>query len=100
MNRRELLKNDDFREVTEVKADSKNRISLGRNVALKVQFYKVYQNALGQIVLDPQVTVPAHEGWLFKNQEALKMVRRGLTEAKSRKLRKAKEDYSKYTEGE
>jgi hypothetical protein len=32
----------------------------------------------GQIVLDPQVSIPASEAWLYRNPEALASVRRGL----------------------
>jgi hypothetical protein len=32
-------------------------------------------------VLDPQITIPASEAWLFKNPEAIGAVRRGLGDA-------------------
>jgi hypothetical protein len=43
--------------------------------------YHVYSNSLGQIILDPQVTIPASEAWLFNNPDALASVRRGLNDA-------------------
>lgn len=91
-----IVRDNSFEEVAEVKADSKNRISLGAKGKIKTRIYKVYQNALGQIVLDPQVTIPAHEQWLFKNAEAAESVQSGLKDAKQRKLVKPREDYSKY----
>ena len=91
-----IVKNTHFEEVSEVKLDTKNRVTLGR-MKVKTNIYKVYCNELGQIILDPQVTIPAHEQWLFKNKEAAMMVKEGLEDAKKKKLVKQREDYSKYT---
>jgi len=43
--------------------------------------FHVYRNIHGQIILDPQVSIPASEAWLFNNPEALESVRRGLKNA-------------------
>ncbi len=94
---REIVKDNHFEEVAEVRADSKNRVTLGRTRS-KASIYKVYRNAIGQIILDPQVTIPAHEQWLFKNPEASKLVQAGLEDAKKVRLVKAREDYSQYTD--
>jgi hypothetical protein len=45
-------------------------------------------NSFGQIVLDPQVTIPASELWLFNNPAALASVQRGLADAAQGKLSK------------
>lgn len=93
-----IVKDSQFEEVAEVKVDSKNRITLGKNKVMKIHIYKVYRNTIGQIILDPQITIPAHEQWLFKNKKAAKMVQAGLEDAKQGRLVKAPEDYSKYTD--
>jgi len=93
----QIVKDVHFEEVAETKVDSKNRITLGK-AKIKVGMYKVYSNALGQIILDPLATIPAHEQWLFKNKEAMRMVMEGLDAAKNGKFVKAREDYSKYIE--
>ena len=94
-----IVKDAHFEEVAEVKVDSKNRVTLGKNKnTAKASIYKVYRNAIGQIILDPQVTIPAHEQWLFKNKEAMQMVQAGLEDAKKGRLVKAREDFSKYTD--
>lgn len=98
MTEKDIVKNADFEKVSEVRTDSKNRIALGRHVSMKARIYKVYRNSLGQIILDPQVAIPAYEAWLFKNREAASMVKGGLRDAKNHKLVKAKEDYSKYVD--
>ena len=56
MLEKDIVKDVHFREVAEVRADSKNRITLGKTPKLgKISSYKVYSNAIGQIILDPQV---------------------------------------------
>ena len=92
-----IVKNTHFEEVAEVKLDSKSRVTLGK-MKRKTNIYKVYCNELGQIILDPQVTIPAHEQWLFKNKKAAKMLQAGLEDAKQGRLVKAPEDYSKYAD--
>ena len=90
-----LLKDMNFTEITETKADSKHRITLGR-CSIKAHHYKIYENRAKQIVLDPQASVSASELWLFKNKKALRSVVEGLSQAKAGKLIKSTEDYSKY----
>ena len=96
MTKRDLLKEDSFEEYGEVKVDSKNRVSLGRTGQAPVFSYKVYRNSIGQIILDPQVTLPAHEAWIFKNEKVKQLIQKGLHEAKNKRFMKADEDYSKY----
>ena len=91
----DLVRDQHFEEVSEVKVDSKHRITLGR-VKAGATSYRVYQNAVGQIILDPMITVPAHEAWLFRNPKAARMVQEGLQDARRKRLVKAKENYSKY----
>jgi len=77
-----IIKDTEFKEVAEsVKPDSKKRVVLPKSVIQAGVTYHMYQNSLGQIVLDPQVTIPASEAWLFKNPEAIASVRRGLNDA-------------------
>ena len=84
-------------QVAELKADSKHRVTLGKlEIAKKATSYKVYTNTDGLIVLDPQVSIPAREAWLYKNHRALKAVQMGLNDAKAGRSHKAKEDFTKY----
>ncbi len=96
MTKQDLLKDNHFEEVSEARMDSKNRITLARTGAVKVFSFRVYKNSLGQYILDPQATVPAHEAWLFKNQEAKEAVQKGLKDAKNKRLVKGDEDYAQY----
>lgn len=93
----DILKGQDFKQINEVKADSKNRVCIGKPLA---KIYKVYQNSTGQIILDPQVTVPASEVWIYQNKHVLKLIQDGLEDAKSGNVRSSEEDFSKYISDE
>lgn len=100
MGKQEVLKDVEFEEVTETRVDAKHRVALGKILSGPVASFRVYRNAHGQIMLDPMVSVPAHEVWLFKNKRASQLVQRGWEDAKQGRLVKAKEDYSKHVRGE
>ena len=100
MAKQEVLKDAEFEELTETRVDTKHRVSLGKILGGQVTSFRIYRNAHGQIILDPMVSIPAHEAWLFKNARAARLVRRGLEDAKRGHVAKAKEDYAKYVRGE
>ena len=77
-----LLKDLDFELRTETqRVDTKKRLSISAAVKYEGASYNIYSNDHGQIVLDPVVSVPAGEAWLFKNKRALASVKRGLTQS-------------------
>jgi hypothetical protein len=77
-----IIKDTDFQRVAEsVKPDAKKRVVLPRLQVLEGVTYHIYINSIGQIVLDPQVTISASEAWLFNNPDAIASVRRGLNDA-------------------
>lgn len=76
-----IIKDTDFTGIAKgVKPDGKKRVVLPRVLVEEDVTYHIYANNSGQIVLDPQVTIPAHELWIFKNKEALALVDRGMAE--------------------
>ena len=84
-----IIKNNDFKDIAKnVKPDSKKRVVLPKSLIKEDITYHIYSNDLGQILLDPQVTIPASEAWLFKDPEALASVRRGLADAAKGKVSK------------
>ncbi len=95
-----IIKDSNFKEVAEVRPDAKKRVGLGRLVKLTARLYRVYQNTIGQIILDPMETIPAHEAWLFKNKKAHISVLTGLDEARAGKLLDSPEDFSKFVDNE
>lgn len=69
--------------------DAQGRLSLKRVVrpiGEDVESFDVYLHADGSIVLQPKISVPAREAWLFKNRAALESVRRGIAQARAGEL--------------
>jgi len=64
-----------------VKPDAKKRVVLPKSLVREGITYHIYVNSDGQIILDPQVTIPASELWLFQNKDALALVDRGMLES-------------------
>jgi hypothetical protein len=76
-----IIRESDLQRVAEsVKPDAKNRVHLPKVLVTKGVTYHIYSTSTGQIVLDPQVTIPASELWLFENKAALALVDRGMLE--------------------
>ena len=48
--RDEIVKDNHFKEIADVKSDSKNRVTLSKVKSAKARIYKVYINAVGQII--------------------------------------------------
>lgn len=77
-----IIKDTDLKRVDgSVKPDTKKRVVLPAALVQKGIIYHIYHNSIGQILLDPQVTIPASELWLFENKEALASVDRGMAES-------------------
>jgi len=92
-----IIRDTDLTRVAgNVKPDSKKRIVLPSALVQEGVIYHVYHNSVGQIILDPQVTIPASELWLFKNQEALASMDRGMLESLGEKAIK-RGSFTKYT---
>jgi len=88
-----IIKDPDFKKIADsVKPDAKKRVLLQKLEVPEGITYHIYSNSFGQIILDPQVTVPASEAWLYKNHEAIASVRRGLLDAAQGKVSKVNLD--------
>jgi len=61
--------------------DNKKRLSLSKALADTGVTFNVYVNTLGQIILDPHKTIPAHEAWIFEDKAVLASIKRGLKQA-------------------
>jgi hypothetical protein len=96
MPRTSTILNESFRRIGDVALDDRKRISLtkaleslrgilGNELDPELRF-GVYVNEAGQVLLSPEVSVPMHELWLYRNPKALKMVVKGLEEAREGKL--------------
>jgi hypothetical protein len=77
-----IIRNEDFIGVAKrVKVDSKRRLVLPRSLVQDDVTFHIYTNSVGQIVLDPQVTIPASELWVFENKEILASIDKGMVES-------------------
>jgi hypothetical protein len=84
-----IIKNDQFRRVaTNVKPDAKKRITISPASQADEITYHVYCNEIGQIILDPQISIPSSEIWLYNNPEAREAVAIGLKQAAQGKISK------------
>jgi hypothetical protein len=85
----DFIKDDNFQVIADsIKPDAKKRVVLPKVLNEPGVTYRVYSNSIGQIILDPQVSIPASELWLYQNPEALAAVKQGLKEAAEGKFSK------------
>jgi hypothetical protein len=62
------FKNKDIKKIADsVKPDDRKRIGLQKAKIQEGVSYHIYTNSSGQILLDPQVTIPASELWVFED---------------------------------
>ena len=85
--------------------DSKNRVTLGGKILKLITAqtgtvtagFQIFLSKEGDILLRPMVSIPTREAWIYQNSEVLKLIRRGLAEAKQGKVKKV-EDLDKFLE--
>jgi hypothetical protein len=88
-----IIKNEKFRRVAaNVKPDAKKRIAISKACQANEVTYHIYCNEIGQIILDPQISVPASEIWLYNDPESRAVVAAGLKEASQGKISKINVD--------
>ena len=84
-----IIKNDKFRKIaSNIKPDTKKRIVLSKAPVAEGVTYHIYCNEIGQIILDPHISIPTSEVWLYKNPSAREAVEAGLREAAEGKITK------------
>jgi hypothetical protein len=84
-----IIKDNNFvKRADGVKPDYRKRVILPKSLVGEGIMYHIYSNSIGQIVLDPQVAIPASELWVFQNTEVLASIKRGLADAAKGKTSK------------
>ena len=68
-------------------------------MAKGISSFQVSTDKDGRIILEPYVEIPAREKWLFKNNVALKQVKKGLQDSAKGKVSK-RGDFSQYADTE
>jgi hypothetical protein len=77
-----VIKDQVFEKIADsVKPDAKKRVVLQHVQMQEGITYHIYKNSLEQIVLDPQVTIPASELWVFDNKDVLAAIDEGMAES-------------------
>lgn len=86
----EPVQDTKFEFLGEATLDERNRLSLTKALEVlrsvmgkdvKRLRFAILANRAGQILLSPEVPIPLHEAWLYKNKAALASVLRGIKEA-------------------
>ena len=72
--------------IASVKPDERKRVVLKKVQIENGISYNIYVNKQGQILLDPQVTIPASELWIFDNKDVLAAVDKGMAESANGQL--------------
>jgi len=69
-----------YRVVKEsVQPDSRGRVTLGQ--LARGKNYRLLVNKAGQLLLDPVVSIPEQELWLWQNPEAITAVQQGIQQS-------------------
>jgi hypothetical protein len=64
-----------------IKPDTRRRVVLPKSSVKEDITYHVYVNHSGQIIFDPQVTIPASEAWVFKDKKILASMDQSIVES-------------------
>ena len=71
----------------DVRPDGRRRVTLGKALdGLDPDAaFAVYRDDLGRIILDPQVSIPAREAWLYRNPKRLEKSYVGLARVRPKR---------------
>ncbi|MFC1967445.1 hypothetical protein ACFLV2_02275 [Chloroflexota bacterium] len=75
------IRENDYRKVGKIiRPDTRRRLPLPKSLVQEGISFQIWVNSDGQILLDPQVTIPASEAWVFQNPEILALAKQGLAD--------------------
>jgi hypothetical protein len=63
--------------------DGRGRLKLGNHLAGRIVI--IDDSDPNRIVITPAVAIPEREAWLYRNEESLNCVRKGLEQARARR---------------
>lgn len=75
-----------FKRVAQADLDSRRRVSLGKVGRPEHTRYEILENALGEILLVPLVSVPAREMIVWENAQVRSSLVRGMEQAAQGKV--------------
>lgn len=84
LGKQSVFVKQDFTPVDDRILDNKGRITISNDwMPYKnqtIRSFKIYRNADGDLLLRPEVTIPAREAWIYENPEVIKSIRKGVKE--------------------
>ncbi len=72
-----------------LKPDAKGRVCLGSLAAGISSYHLTYDEVSGKIILEPYAEVPLQEAWLYRNEEALRRVLKGMKQSEEGDVKEA-----------
>jgi len=95
-----VIRDPNFKKIADnVKPDYKKRVVLHSVLIKEGVSYHIYTNNAGQIILDPQVTIPASELWVFEDKDILSAIDGSMLESAKGQL-KDRGSFAKYAKNE
>ena len=92
-----IVKDKELKKVAElVKLDARNRVVLPKALVRQGIYFTIYTSSTGQIILEPQASIPASELWVFENKEILASIDKGVAESTKGQLTK-RSSYAKHS---
>ncbi|HEY40383.1 MAG TPA: hypothetical protein G4O18_00810 [Dehalococcoidia bacterium] len=77
-----IIKGDDYKKIGKIiRPDGRRRVALPKSLIKDGISFQVWANSEGQILLEPQVTIPASELWVFENKEILASLDKAMFES-------------------
>ena len=73
--------------VRTLRPDSKGRICIGSFIEEGISSFHAYVDNKHRIILEPFAEIPAQELWIYQNQTALDLVKKGLEQSKNKKTK-------------
>ena len=85
-----------------IKVDSRGRINIRQLTSQETTSFRAYTHEDGSIVLKPliDIEISPEESWLYKNQEALDSVKRGLEDVAAGRVKKLDNFFDDIEDGE
>lgn len=90
--REKITVNEEFISVATKFLDSKNRITISKKLLNKIleknkklDSYQIFIDAMGDILLRPQVSIPVSEAWIYQNHQVIGKIRKGLQDVREGK---------------
>lgn len=84
-----------------IQMDNKFRVCLGSFLSKeereRLSSFKINRQEDGKLILDPMIEIPARDHWIYKNNQALDSLMKGIEDAKAGRL-KDRGSFAKYAE--